>query len=147
MQARLPLLSTYLGHVDPKSTYWYLQAVPELLALAAAGSRGRPGAPVTDLAPILQGFFTDRLTRQTKASPHTIAAYRDTFRLLLTSPRATGKPPARLGVADLDAALIGAFLHHLEADRGNSITTRNARLAAIHSLFRYAALRAPEHAA
>ena len=85
VQARLPLLSTWLGHVDPKSTYWYLQAVPELLALAAGRLErgGRAGGLVTDLAPILQGFFTDRLTRQKKASPNTVAAYRDTCRLLL----------------------------------------------------------------
>jgi integrase/recombinase XerD len=103
---------------------------------------------VTDLAPVLQGFFTDRLARQKKASPNTVAAYRDTCRLLLTFAQdKTGKPPGRLSLADLDAALIGAFLQHLEDDRGNGSATRNARLAAIHSLFSYAAPRAPEHAA
>jgi len=103
---------------------------------------------VTDLAPILQGFFTDRLARQKKASPNTVAAYRDTCRLLLSFARErTGKAPSRLSLADLDATLIGAFLHHLEDQRGNGSATRNARLAAIHSLFRYAAPRAPEHAA
>lgn len=103
---------------------------------------------MTDLAPVLQGFFTDRLARQKKASPNTIAAYRDTCRLLLSFAREqTGKEPRRLSLADLDAALVGAFLQHLEDDRGNSSATRNARLAAIHSLFRYAAPRAPEHAA
>ena len=102
---------------------------------------------MTDLAPILQGFFTDRLARQKKASPNTVAAYRDTCKLLLTfAQEQTGKPPTRLSVADLDATLIGAFLRHLEDDRGNGSATRNARLAAIHSLFRYAAPRAPEHA-
>ena len=59
----------------------------------------------------------------------------------------TGKPPSALDIADLDAPLIGAFLDHLEPSRGNSVRTRNARLAAIHSLFRFAALRHPEHAA
>ena len=103
---------------------------------------------MTDLAPILQGFFTDRLARQKKASPHTVAAYRDTCRLLLSfAHEQTGKAPSRLSLADLDATLIGAFLQHLEDQRGNGSATRNARLAAIHSLFRYAALRAPEHAA
>ena len=103
---------------------------------------------MTDLAPILQGFFTDRLARQKKASPHTVAAYRDTCRLLLIFTQdKTGKPPSRLSLADLDSALIGAFLQHLEEQRGNGSATRNARLAAIHSLFRYAAPRAPEHAA
>ncbi len=103
---------------------------------------------MTDLAPILQGFFTDRLARQKNASPHTVAAYRDTCRLLLAfAQEQTGRPPSRLSLADLDASLVGAFLHHLEDQRGNSSATRNARLAAIHSLFNYAAPRAPEHAA
>jgi site-specific recombinase XerD len=103
---------------------------------------------VTDLAPILQGFFTDRLARQKKASPNTVAAYRDTCRLLLAFARdKTGKTPSRLSLADLDATLVGAFLNHLEEQRGNGSATRNARLAAIHSLFKYAAPKAPEHAA
>jgi integrase/recombinase XerD len=103
---------------------------------------------MSDLAPILEGFFTDKLLRQRQASPHTIAAYRDTWRLLLTfTQQHTGKAPSHLELADLDAPLIGAFLQHLESRRGNTAATRNSRLAAIHSLFRYAALRAPEHAA
>ncbi|MHB1432200.1 MAG: tyrosine-type recombinase/integrase [Streptosporangiaceae bacterium] len=103
---------------------------------------------MTDLAAVLQGFFTDRLARQKKASPNTVAAYRDTCRLLLAFARdQAGKQPAQLSLADLDAALIGGFLNHLEEQRGNGTTTRNARLAAIHSLFRYAAPKAPEHAA
>ena len=103
---------------------------------------------MTDLAPVLQGFFTDRLARQKKASPDTITSYRDTCRLLLAFAQdKTGRPPSALSLADLDAALVGAFLQHLEEDRGNGSATRNARLAAIHSLFRYAAPRAPEHAA
>jgi integrase/recombinase XerD len=102
---------------------------------------------VTALPPTLQSFFTDRLTRQRQASPHTIAAYRDTWRLLLGyAARRTGRQPAQLDLADLDAPLIGDFLDHLEHERGNTARTRNARLAAIHSLFRYAALRCPEHA-
>jgi integrase/recombinase XerD len=99
------------------------------------------------LAPTLQAFFTERLIGQRQASPHTITAYRDTWRLLLTfAEQRTGKLPSQLGIADLSAPLIGAFLDHLERDRGNSVRTRNARLAAVHSLFRYAALRHPEHA-
>jgi integrase/recombinase XerD len=102
---------------------------------------------VTALAPTLQAFFTDRLARQRNASPHTIAAYRDTRRLLLTyASQHTGTQPTQLQLTDLDAPLTGAFLSHLEHDRGNSARTRNARLAAIHSLFRYPALRHPEHA-
>jgi integrase/recombinase XerD len=103
---------------------------------------------MTALAPILEAFFTDRLMTQRGASPHTIASYRDTFTLLLGHiHQQTGKLPAQLDLADLDAAMIGAFLQQLEASRGNSAATRNARLAAIRSLFRYASLRAPEHAA
>jgi len=103
---------------------------------------------MTALAPTLEAFFTDRLARQRHASPHTVAAYRDAFRLLVGFAQdRTGKAPCRLDLADLDAPLIGAFLDHLEVERQNSIRTRNARLAAIHSLFSYAALRHPEHAA
>ena len=100
------------------------------------------------LAPTLQAFFTDRLISERQASPHTIAAYRDTLRLLLTfAAKRTAKQPSALDIDDLDAPLIGAFLDHLEHERQNSVRTRNARLAAIRSLFRYAALRHPEHAA
>jgi integrase/recombinase XerD len=99
------------------------------------------------LAPTLQAFFTDRLLTQRQASPRTVAAYRDTLRLLLTfAQQRTGTAPCRLDLADLDAELIAAFLTHLEHGRGNSARTRNARLAAIHSLFRFAALHHPEHA-
>lgn len=103
---------------------------------------------MSDLAPLLQGFFTDKLMRQRQASPHTLAAYRDTFKLLLAFVgQHTGRQPAQLSVTDLDAATIGAFLQYLETGRGNATATRNARLAAVHSFFTYAALRAPEHAA
>jgi len=102
---------------------------------------------MTALAPTLQAFFTDRLLRQRQASPHTVAAYRDTLRLLLGYATArTGLPPSRLDLADLDAPLIAGFLDHLERDRHNSTRTRNTRLAAIHSLFRFAAAQHPEHA-
>jgi integrase/recombinase XerD len=100
------------------------------------------------LAPSLQAYFTDRLIGQRQASPNTIAAYRDTFRLLLAfATKRTGKPPSELDITALDAPLIAAFLQHLERDRGNSAQTRNNRLAAIHSLFAYLALQHPEHAA
>jgi integrase/recombinase XerD len=102
---------------------------------------------MTALAPTLQAFFTERLIRQRHASGHTIAAYRDTLRLLLIfASTRTAKKVSRLDLADLDAPLVAAFLDHLEHQRGNSVRTRNARLAAIHSLFTYAALRHPEHA-
>jgi integrase/recombinase XerD len=103
---------------------------------------------MTALAPVLQAFFTDRLIAQRRASEHTITGYRDTFRLLLGfATTRTGKRPSALDISDLDAGLIVAFLDHLEHDRHNSIRTRNWRLAAIHSLFGYAALHHPEHAA
>ncbi len=103
---------------------------------------------MTALAPTLQAFFTDRLLAQRGASPNTVASYRDAFRLLLAfAAERVGRPPSALDFADLDAPLVGAFLEHLERDRHNGARTRNNRLAAIHSLFAYAALRHPEHAA
>src|SRR6266540_3125085 len=105
------------------------------------------GAAVILLAPLLEAFFSERLQRQRRASPHTIAAYRDAFRLLLGfAEKHIGKAPSTLLLADIDAPLVGAFLDHLEKERGNSIRTRNARLAAIHSFFRFAAGREPAHA-
>ena len=103
---------------------------------------------MTAAAATVQAFFTERLARQRRASPHTIAAYRDTLRLLLSfAAERAATPPCRIGFADLTAPVITAFLDHCEQQRGNSIRTRNARLAAVHSLFGYAALRHPEHAA
>ena len=103
---------------------------------------------MTTLAPTMQTFFSERLARQRQASPRTVAAYRDTFRLLLSFVQEhTGKSPSTLDLSDLDAPTISAFLDHLEDGRHNSPRTRNARLAAVRSLFRYAALRHPEHAA
>jgi integrase/recombinase XerD len=100
------------------------------------------------LSTAIQGFFSDRLVHQKGASPHTIASYRDTIRLLLTfASQRTGKQPTKLTLDDLDAATVGAFLDHLERERGCSARTRNLRLTAIRSLFRYCALRSPEHAA
>jgi site-specific recombinase XerD len=99
------------------------------------------------LAPTLQAWFTDRLIAQRNASPHTIAAYRDTLRLLLDYAEGRlGRQPCQLDIAELDAPLIAGFLDHLERQRHNSIRTRNLRLAAIRSLFRYAQHRHPEHA-
>ena len=98
------------------------------------------------LAPVMQGFFTEYLA-QRRASPHTVSSYRDTFRLLLCyAERKVGKAPASLDMADLDAALIGSFLDHLETERGSSIGTRNLRLSVIHSFLTYASFRCPEHA-
>jgi integrase/recombinase XerD len=103
---------------------------------------------MTALAPTLQAFFTERLIGQRRASPNTVGAYRDTFRLLFAfASERTGTQPCLLDIGDLDAALIGAFLDQLEHVRGNSVRTRNNRLAAVHSLFSWAALHHPEHAA
>ena len=102
---------------------------------------------MTLLAPTLEAFFTTRLTGQLGASAHTVAAYRDTWRLLLRYVvDTTGTAAQSIDLAQLDAELIGQFLTHLEHERGNSIATRNARLAAVHSLFTYAAVQHPEHA-
>lgn len=102
---------------------------------------------MTSLAPLLQAFFTERLVTQRRVSPHTVASYRDTFRLLLGfAQQRTGKAPSELDLVDLDAALIAAFLDHLEHERQNSVRTRNVRLVAVHSLFRFAALREPAQA-
>jgi len=99
------------------------------------------------LSPAVQSFFTDRLVRERNASPLTVASYRDTIRLLLLfASQRSGKQPTKLTLEDLDANLIGAFLDHLEKDRGCGARTRNLRLTAIRSLFRYCALRYPEHA-
>lgn len=96
---------------------------------------------------LLQGFFTDRLLRQRQASPHTIAGYRDTFRLLFRfAADQLGKTPSTVTTEDLQPAFIGRFLESLEQQRGNSSRTRNARLAGIHSFFRYVAVTEPAHA-
>ena len=102
---------------------------------------------MTTLAPTMETFFSERLISQKQVSDHTLGAYADTFRLLLRfiSER-TGKSPSALDFADVDAPAIGAFLDYLEHVRGNGTRTRNARLAAIHSLFNFVALRHPEHA-
>jgi site-specific recombinase XerD len=102
---------------------------------------------MTTITATLQSFFTDRLLQQRQASPHTIASYRDTIRLLLGFLKSrTGKAPSRLDWSDLDTEAITAFLDHLETIRHNSARTRNLRLTAIRSLFAYASLRHPEHA-
>jgi site-specific recombinase XerD len=97
---------------------------------------------------LLQRFFTQRLMQQRRASPHTIGSYRDTFRLLLHFAQARlGKPPSQLTFEQIDAPFIAAFLEDLENGRGIAARTRNLRLTAIRSFFRYAAFEAPAHAA
>jgi integrase/recombinase XerD len=103
---------------------------------------------MTALAPAVESFFTDYLTAQRGASPHTIASYRDTLRLLFTWIREqSGTRPSDLDFTDVDAAAVSGFLAMLEKERHNTGKTLSQRLAAIHSLFRHAALRHPEHAA
>jgi len=97
---------------------------------------------------LLQAFFTDRLMRQRQASPHTIASYRDTFRMLLAfAEQHLKKAPSTLCLENLDTPFIGAFLDHLEKGRGNNARSRNVRLGALHSFFRYVALHDPVHGA
>ena len=97
---------------------------------------------------LLESFFIDRLMRQLKASTHTLTSYRDTFRLLLQYTQAyLRRAPSDLTITDLDAPLIGAFLDHLERTRENTARSRNVRLAAIRSFFRYVAIHAPEYSA
>jgi site-specific recombinase XerD len=99
------------------------------------------------IAPTMQMFFTERLAKQRQASPATVRSYRNTFKLLLRFVHGrTGKAPSALDWDDLPAEVVSAFLDHLETDRDNVARSRNARLAALRSLFRYAALRHPEHA-
>ena len=100
----------------------------------------------TSLAPLLQRFFTDRLIKQKQVSPHTISSYRDAFRLLLQFlAKRLKKTPSQVLLGDLEAPLIAAFLDELEKERGNSARSRNLRLTAIRSFFRYASFEAPEN--
>jgi site-specific recombinase XerD len=102
----------------------------------------------TNFASMLERFFTQRLMEQRQASPHTISSYRDTFRQFLKfALQQLHKPPARLQFKEIDAPLIGAFLDDLEKRQGLSVRSRNLRLTAIHSFFRYAAFESPDHSA
>jgi integrase/recombinase XerD len=101
----------------------------------------------TNLSGLVQAFFTDRLQRQRRASPHTVSGYRDTFRLLLRfAAQRLGKAPSKLSLAELDAPFVGDFLDYLEKERGNAARSRNTRLAAIHSFFHYVTFQEPAHA-
>lgn len=103
---------------------------------------------VPTFATLVEGFFTRRLMSQRQASPHTIASYRDTFRLLLRfAQQRLRKAPSNLALGDVDAALVLAFLDEQEQRRGTSARTRNLRLTAIHSFFRYVAFESPAHTA
>jgi len=100
----------------------------------------------TDLGTLVETFFCKRLISQRRASPHTIASYRDTFRLLLAfAQKRLNRPPSQLELKDISPSLVSDFLDHLEATRGNRARTRNLRLTAVRSFFRFAALEAPDH--
>ena len=102
----------------------------------------------TNLAPLLERFFTQRLMQQRQASPHTISSYRDTFRQFLKfAQQRLHKPPSRLNFEEIEAPLIVMFLDDIEKHHGLSIRSRNLRLTALHSFFRYAAFEAPAHSA
>src|SRR5450432_2681185 len=100
--------------------------------------------PSVPAAGLVQAFFVDFLLNQKHASPRTLATYRDAFRLLLRFVHEThGVEPAALSVENLDAPIILAFLDHIEKQRANCIRSRNARLAAIRSFFRFVQMREP----
>jgi integrase/recombinase XerD len=102
----------------------------------------------TSLPALIEGFFNDRLIQECAASPNTIASYRDAFRLLFQfAQKQLKKAPSKLALKDLDAPFVSKFLNHLEDERSNSPRTRNVRLAAIHSFFRYAVFKEPQHSA
>ena len=102
----------------------------------------------TSLAPLLERFFTQRLMQQRQASPHTIGSYRDTFRqFLVFAQQRLNRQPSNLDFEQIDGPLVADFLEELETQRGLSIRSRNLRLAAIHSFFRYTAFELPSHAA
>src|SRR5271170_1543561 len=97
---------------------------------------------------LLEKFFTERLMKQRNASPHTIKSYRDTFTLLLHFVHGRlGKSPSNLELAQIDAPLIASFLEHMERERDISARSRNLRLTAIRSFFRYIAFEAPANSA
>lgn len=101
-----------------------------------------------NVATLIERFFTERLRRQRDVSANTIASYRDTFRLLFTFAQSRlRKPPSALALDDLDAPFIGAFLKDLETKRGASTKTRNLRLTAIRSFYRFASFEEPAHSA
>ncbi len=122
------------------------RAAPARHRATHAPARGRWPMSAATLPSLLHSFFTERLLAQRRASSHTVASYRDCFRLLLGfATKRLGKQPSALTLEELDALLISKFLDHLERDRGNSVRSRNVRLAALHSFFRYVAMNEPAH--
>ena len=150
MQALLPHLSVYLGHVHPQESYWYLTAVPELLSAAANRFQPMPKREERTMhspliAPHVQAFFAEYLCQQRRLSPQTIISCRDTFRLLLTFLRDhTGVEPSALRIVDVDAPAVLRFLTTWSRNGATAVRSRNIRLAAIRSFFRLVALRDPD---
>jgi integrase/recombinase XerD len=143
VQKLIPLTLNEIRRLFAKLISNTIHPISHWLAWSQWRRRHQARARTSTLAPLLQAFFTERLIGQREAS-----SYRDAICLLLRfAKRRTGKTPHQLDLPDLDAPLIGAFLNHLEVERGVSIRTRNARLTAIRSLFGFAAYRHPEHAA
>ncbi len=104
--------------------------------------------PEPTFSPLCQSFFAKRLIAQRRASPHTVAAYAQTFRLLVRyAQKRLGTPPSKLALVQLDAPFLASFLDQLEGQRANTARSRNARLAALRSFYHYASLEVPEHAA
>ena len=138
-------LTTYLGHVSIDSTYWYLESTPELLAdIAVAGEAFWAEGAHERLAPHIEAFLREHLARHRAASAHTCDSYAYSFQSLFEfAARRLRIAPSALMLEQLDAPLIGAFLEHLEDTRRNSAQTRNIRLAAIRSFFRFVQYREP----
>ena len=139
-------LSTYLGHVDIRNTYWYLQATPEMMTdiAAAAETLVWRERRMTKLAPLITGFLRDYMPRQRGYSPHSCETYAFSFKLLFDfAAKRLGTRPSLLIIEELDAPLILAFLVTSNSERGNGVATRNLRLAAIKTFMRYVEYQVP----
>ena len=146
VRRHMTALRDYLGHSHIEHTYWYLEATPVLMRTIAAANEDRflAGCPRTALAPHLTDYLVDHLPRHRNASAHTVATYAHSFTLLVRfAAKQRRCRPVDLQVEDLDPDLILAFLDHIEAGRQNSVSTRNARLAAVRSFFRYIEYKVP----
>ena len=149
----VPVLSTLLGHSQVRDTYWYLSTCPELLGQAVKRLEKHWGEtimkPTTPaLSVLIERFFTERLIQQKRVSPHTIASYRDTLRLLFKFAEVRLHTlPSELTLLQLDVPLIAAFLNDLETHRSVSTRTRNLRLTAIRSFFHFLSFEEPAYGA
>ena len=145
--AHMAALATYMGHVNIYATYWYLEATRRPLARCRHGRRSvhvRREVSMTPIAPLIETFLRDTLACQRGASRHTSNSYASSFQLLFVfaADRLKVKPSA-LTLEQIDAGLVSAFLEHLEDERKNAAVTRNVRLAAIKSFFRFLEYRQP----